>query len=118
VTPLVAQLSFEFPQEIGVRELDPSQLPDSGRQAEGLDVLGQATVDSLVQMAVTIRTEAMWKPLHHQVGLTPVINLNWSSLMHRDWLFVMNLQKWVAESLQRSTGICCEADCAPLAEID
>ena len=43
--------------------------PEAATAAEGLDVMGQAAVDALVQMAVAAGSDAMWRPLHHQVGL-------------------------------------------------
>ena len=69
VNPLVAQLSFHFPVDVAARELNPQQLSSSQEAAEGLDVFGLAAVEAVVQMAVSLRAEAMWKPLHHQVIL-------------------------------------------------
>ena len=69
VTPLVAQLSFHLPADVAARELDPLQMPSGPGVTEGLDMFGMATVEAVVQMAVSVRAEAMWKPLHHQVGV-------------------------------------------------
>ena len=67
--PLVAQLAGELPQSLAEREVPADELPEAQKAAEGLDVMGQAAVDALVQMAITAGSDAMWKPLHHQVGV-------------------------------------------------
>jgi len=79
LTPLTAQLSFHFPPEVATRELDPVQLPGGVAAAEGLDVFGRAAVEAVVQMAVSVRAEAMWKPLHHQVC---TLCLRWAEFHH------------------------------------
>ena len=60
---LVQQLSLQLPPGVAAR-LQPQQADGNHEKA---DVYGDAVVAALVQMAVTAKSDILWKPLNHQV---------------------------------------------------
>lgn len=67
---LVHQLSMQLPAGVAA-VIQPQQADGSDQEAEGndqeADVYGDAVVAALVQMAVTAKSDVLWKPLNHQV---------------------------------------------------
>ena len=64
---LVQQLSMQLPADVAAGL--QAQPADDADSAAGSDVFGDAVVAALVQMAVTANSDALWKPLNHQVTL-------------------------------------------------
>ena len=66
--PLVKQLSFLPSSEIELHADDQQEQPNDKQDAEGLDAYGRLAIDTLAHMTTSASSDALWKPLHHQVG--------------------------------------------------
>lgn len=66
---LVAQLAVELPDDVAQLEVAEAEQPTAESAEIGLDAMAAATIAALVQMAVSTNSDALWKPLHHQVLL-------------------------------------------------
>ena len=65
--PLVKQLSFLPSSDIELHAEDQQEQPNSKEDAEGLDAYGRLAIDTLAHMTTSASSDALWKPLHHQV---------------------------------------------------
>ena len=64
---------MQLPADVAaVLQAQPTDDTDS---AAGSDVFGDAVVAALVQMAVTANSDALWKPLNHQVTFLPSVDV-------------------------------------------
>ena len=71
LTPLVSQLNSLPTLDIG--EIETGDYEAS----QHVDIFGERVVKTIVQMAVSSGSDAMWKPLHHQASTIAQISCYW-----------------------------------------